>query len=696
MDQVTEEIAHFIGLFHTTIEQGRLRQDYTEFKAVQAAEAPPPEPGVVNVSFRSSYTLNDPEPELRYIPFSAEVVGAAAHTHVGHTPPYVPIPTSLLGGIQPFLPPGGISASTQTVIVEYVIAPPGAFATYASQDNRLYDDDYVSVGGSGFFLSPITAAAQAMTLAALFDEATGTMPLLPAGLPGDGGEIADFVESAIDSLKDSVSGLVAGNDLVKGDGHGSDIAVTAFVAESGTALEGLYVNGAHQDELPKLSDYLPEGSPLADGSDDSGLEGPANQGVNGPSVSASGEPADGGGIIDPSVRLDAGGNTLVNTVALTNAALDGAVFAVAQDHVELNAVVQVNAWSDSDSIGRSLLEALTKPIETTVAFNLAQFERIDPGADGGTSTDAAHAPFPQYWAVTEITGDLIFINWSQQFNFVMDRDVHVMASSGVTTTVTTGENLAFNDISIHDLGNYYDLVLVGGSLYDANLVLQTNVMLDDDLVGTVHGFQASGEMQFSTSGNLLWNQASITNVGGAGRFEALTNDYRAALDNCATGTNDMPEGVLHDEAFAGLSLLRVLYVSGNVCDLQYVSQTNVLGDGDEVALAMNEAAAVAGADWTVSTGSNVLVNSASIFDLDTTGKTYVGGEQYSDELLIQSDIIRTDQVAGARDADALVNEAVVFLGDGLLGADHLNSYGDIGDAGAAQPAYHDIMQTVVS
>src|SRR5690606_13509352 len=237
------------------------------------------------------------EPRLRASPLPAEVVGAAAHTHVGHTPPYVPIPTSLLGGIQPFLPPGGISASTQTVIVEYVIAPPGAFATYASQDNRLYDDDYVSVGGSGFFLSPITAAAQAMTLAALFDEATGTMPLLPAGLPGDGGEIADFVESAIDSLKDSVSGLVAGNDLVKGDGHGSDIAVTAFVAESGTALEGLYVNGAHQDELPKLSDYLPEGSPLADGSDDSGLEGPANQGVNGPSVSASGEPADGGGII---------------------------------------------------------------------------------------------------------------------------------------------------------------------------------------------------------------------------------------------------------------------------------------------------------------------------------------------------------------------------------------------------------------
>src|SRR5690606_9967781 len=191
---------------------------------------------------------------------------------------------------------------------------------------------------------------------------------------------------------------------------------------------------------------------------------------------------------------------------------------------------------------------------------------------------------------------LIFMNWVQQFNFVMDDDVHVIASSGVTTAVTTGTNEAFNEISLNEIGYYYDLILVGGSIYDANIITQMNVMLDDDIVGGANGFHTAGQGSASTGSNLLWNEAKIVNIGGADRFEALPGHYRNALDDFASGKQEIADGILDDDAFMDLAGLRVLYVSGSIYDLQYVSQTNVLGDADQVAAVMHTAAAGASAD----------------------------------------------------------------------------------------------------
>jgi len=39
LDRTSESIAHFSGLFEKTLEEARLRQEYTEFKAIQKKEA---------------------------------------------------------------------------------------------------------------------------------------------------------------------------------------------------------------------------------------------------------------------------------------------------------------------------------------------------------------------------------------------------------------------------------------------------------------------------------------------------------------------------------------------------------------------------------------------------------------------------------------------------------------------------------
>jgi hypothetical protein len=279
---------------------------------------------------------------------------------------------------------------------------------------------------------------------------------------------------------------------------------------------------------------------------------------------------------------------------------------------------------------------------------------------------------------------------------MVDNDSSVVASSfGVTTKIGTGDNQSFNDLTLADLGKYYDLILIGGNYYDANIITQTNVLLDDDVIGALSGFQTSGQGSVSTGDNLLWNNAKITTIGHDD-ISGLPVGYYDALHGLAAGGGSIPSSALQDSAFEGLSGLRVLYITGSVYDLQYVSQTNVLGDADQVAVAMNSAQANLDGNWSITTGSNALINSAQIVDVDPTGKTYVGGDHYSDELLVQTDIIRTDQVLEAKDADHLVNEAVAFLSDDMIKTNTEDPSSHLRDDVGVHAGHSDIMQSVVS
>ena len=67
------------------------------------------------------------------------------------------------------------------------------------------------------------------------------------------------------------------------------------------------------------------------------------------------------------------------------------------------------------------------------------------------------------------------------------------------------------------------------------------------------------------------------------------------------------------------------------------------------------------AEWQIVTGSNELINVAQIVDFNSTGKTYVGDHHYSDEILIQAELVSPDDSLGGQDPDVLVTEVVVFL-----------------------------------
>ncbi|MCO6049104.1 type I secretion protein [Mesorhizobium sp. RP14(2022)] len=700
LDKFSEQIAHFVGLFHLADESARHRKDYQEFRLAKAKAEHDPKDGVDQLHFRSPYDLDDPEPGLHYVPGRFDVLKEGVGS--GVSPVAIPVHDIGLRGYHPHgaRPHPFLDAELHLVRHGEVpeITPPGSTVLQLVQENFLADNDYASVGGHGLGLrNMIDSGAQLASLAKAALAADPFLSFDEHGMPAGGASIGDFIESMADTAR-----LFAAGHMDDGQTSSStsftdgNTTTTVFVA-TGEAAQGFHLNGVEAGTLPTLKDHMPLALRDAPDHSDPAASG-VSGGINGPLQSAHGEAASGGAPLpQASVEISAGGNMLVNEAFDTNKSLFGTVTAVKGDHFELNLIAQVNVYSDTDAVGETLSSWNSAP-QASATFNLASFNRIDASSPAKPVTDTT--AFPKFWAVTEISGDLTVMNWTKQLNLITDQDRMIVSSSGVTTTLSTGDNKLFNTLDFTNLGKYFDLILVGGSLIEASVIKQINVLLDDDIVGAVKSFSTSGAGQLSTHDNLLWNQAAITTIGGADRFGALSDGYRSTLDDFASGKKTLSADVLQDSAFAGLVGLRVLYISGNLYDLHYVSQTNVLGDSDQVALAMNKGLAGAGADWSVSTGSNALVNIAGIFDVDSTGKTYVGGEKYTDEILIQTDIIATNPVLGAQNADHLVNEAVVFLGDGLLGPDHgADTTGHSGAAGAnagAHAGHNDIMQSVLS
>ena len=651
MDGVTEIIAHFVGHFHTLIEQARMREAYDKFLAAKADQLDHEELPFITAQFDARFQLGSYVPELDYEPPAPELVPVVPWSYVSFVPPDLPELTGKFYAQWPALlqlAPASIAISYITKTILPDVEPLGSIGNYLVQKISLTDNDYFSVGGSGLVFSP--EAVDNDLLLDFASQALSISPIADPVLPGSTDAVIDFISIAIEAFESYDPSSAP---------EGADVFVT-----KSTTLEGDYLNGELVDELPILSDYY-----------DPALPGEEIAPVGQKYVQAEGNVQ-----IEASVTLEAGGNALVNAATVKSFWTAATVTAVVGSHFELNAIIQINAWMDEDAVCESVSGWLDHDAAATKAFNLASFARYDTHEEMRQPGD--DPTFPKHWVVERIDGDVMIVNWLQQFVFMSDNDIGILASSGVTTSVIAGDNMSINQISLFEMAFAYDLIVIGGNVYDANIIQQLNVLFDNDVIGAVNGFTTTGNGTASTSGNLLWNEASINNVGGATRFEGLPDAYKAFADSLALGGKGAAGDVLTDSAFAGLGALKVLYISGDLIKLNYVGQTNILGDSDQIALAMNALHPVADANWTLKTGDNALINVAAISDLDSLGKTYVGGEQYSQDILIQAEFISASpDLLGARDPNALVNEAVAFLVD-----DTADDYAD--GKSSLDPGYH--------
>jgi hypothetical protein len=630
VDQITEEISHFIGAFHLSLEEARLREAYQDFSHYTTSH------GISSLlveqtPFAAPYDLLGYDPSLYYRPV-APGFPSAATSDLPNGAAVVVDGLSLrlprVEGVDPeFTAIQGANGRPTLPSIE----PPGSVASYVFQHIHLSDNDVFSVGNHGLPLSHSSMSVWQDVIDAA-QPLLSFSPLSAIEAPGSAIEMIELVKSVSETLENAAS---------------SDMA--PHVVAQGQTLAGTYVNGVLAEETPKLEDYH---SFEEDGDELDGNAGFA-----------------GGDLAPATVTVSLGANTIVNDAVLNTLWTAGKVTAVVGDHTEVNVIIQVNAIWDEDEIGSELAGwSQGGQDHPNDLFNIANFTR-----DGGTSgTAPAHYPadlYPAYATVTNITGDLMIFNWIEQMIFMSDSDMGIVSASGGYTTIIGGENTAINHTSIFEFGFEYDLIIIGGSVYDANIIQQINILFDNDTAIGADGFHTSGSGSFASSGNLLWNQASIHLVGAADRFSGLSDDYREAATSHASGTTTFSDAIMHDPAFAGLPALRVLHIHGDLIKLQYIKQTTIVGDNDQITLAMDMIKPNAGADWAVATGGNTLINNAAIHDLDSFGKTYVGGQQYSQETLIQANFISSKPEIYGQDASVLASEAVLFLDDSMLGPD---------------------------
>ena len=628
-DTTTEIIAHFLGYFEIAVDGMRQRMAY---EAIEAEPEPLPEdPQLeqVAVDIAQKYSFTSYAPGVEYVPPSWAIRGEAAVEPLSAPAPVIVIAPDI------FLPP---LPSLQQPMGDMpplpLIGPePGSVIALFKQSIVLSDNDIVVLGqydgplvfqsgaGEGIVLMHAAAAEVSAPVTAMRElHSTDDVPLLV-------GQVVQVI------------GGLAGDEAPPD--------TTVEVVET---IEGNYVNGAETEEIPDLQEALPEH--LQDIVEDDDEETDETE-VAAAQVTIAGDDA------PDSVTLEAGGNLMVNEAAFFNAGLTGSIFAIDGDLHQLDAIIQTNAYCDTDTVDGAFPGAGQNAPGTTATYNAAAFIQEVRDATG-EAAEAKPGVFPTNWQVSVVTGDVVFIEWLTQFSFMSDQDMSVLSSSGTSTLVTSGENVGLNGVSFVNIGLHFDLILIGGNLYDANIVVQTNVLYDNDTVELLADGSV-GHGSLSTSGNLMWNQATIHNVGPTEFEEDMPHAFDEAMERIEDGDLSMPSAFATDGMFEGYSMLKVLYIEGSVYDLRYVEQTNVLGDADYVAAQQAQLLdAHPETEWDVSTGSNALVNIATIKDHDGLGNTaYVDGEVYSDAILIQADIIAAE--SEDESSEQLVTEVIAFL-----------------------------------
>ncbi len=411
-----------------------------------------------------------------------------------------------------------------------------------------------------------------------------------------------------------------------------------------TGHEGIFINGERADSAPDIAKLIEDTRSGPDLSEDQPL-------------------------------LQTGGNLSANQAGLLNVGHLGAVTVVKGDWYEVNSIRQLNIHADQDSV-EGLGEAVNVAIaDTTKSYNIASFERIDATPNGRPAFDPRDS-LPAHYKVDVIEGNLEIANFLRQVKLTLDGDQVVLSAMESTVRATTGGNESFNIASLSKLLGSYDLVIVGGSVYEGNFIQQINILNDSDrIVSDVAGTGGS----LSTSGNLLVNHASIVNVGGLSDFTGFSAEMRDLVSAFEKGQGHGDPDLGADLAFLAGRNIRVLYISGDVIETNVISQINILDDADTVRMADGTLARLANvlapeAQWTVTTGGNALLNEAKIVDLDDAGHVrFLGGEYYSGSMLLQADLVASGPDIQTFDTGRLVPELIAFVSDIQGdGANHLS------------------------
>jgi hypothetical protein len=550
--------------------------------------------------------------------------------------------------------------------------------TVTLQSIILHDDDTYGDAEAAGFMSVGLFHAQLEAAIALSELLTPwTHETLAQDILGDPAEAVEF--------RDALETLALPN-----------IAGASLSLVSDDAVYAIHVDGVAVEEMPEFDDLLPayikakhdaaeKEEEMEDAADD--LSG---YGKDNPGLFESNE-----GFIDSFAlsghNVTAGANETHNIVDLHTSWIDAGVIAVGGDVVMLNAISQINVLSDLNFLNGYAQGGASA---SSNAINVASMVVNQLQVDDEEGDSIAPGGLPVTWNLEHYEGDVTITNLIKQFTFATDNDQLNLTFTANSTAIVTGENQTYNFAHAGEFGFGYDLILVGGSMISLNLINQTNVLLDNDYFSG----EGLGWASISDGDNLLYNEATITQDGADTQIDML-QEFKDALESLAAGAADLAAAVTNNSLFEGLQTLKVLYIDGNLTQMNIVDQINYLGDQDQVHMAQDAMmSALDEVPVSITTGSNLMTNTAEILSSGYDSQIMAGGSYYSDALLYQAELIDTDADPLGVSVTALASEAVAFLADDMISA----SVSEQLDAGGLDPDAHtggptfDVMQTMTA
>jgi hypothetical protein len=349
--------------------------------------------------------------------------------------------------------------------------------------------------------------------------------------------------------------------------------------------------------------------------------------------------------------LETGGNKAVNTAVIADLNEATGTLIVLGDYYETNAIIQANVSSDNDQVLPGSENASQAITGDNLALNIATLVAEEVAGKRGDGISAKGLDVD----VTIAEGDLFDVKSLVQRNWISDNDEAIQTTSDAFSATYVGGNTQGNAARFVDLA-HYDVIIVLGDYHDFNMISQTNVVLDDDILGSPAGGPGSAGGAQHGGRNHLVNDASIENHGSRG-FKDVTDDLEDLIDTI--GGRGLPS--LDDwSGFAGSASgrLDVLVVRGDYWDINVISQTNVITDADVGLQHLSEGG---GSQW-MNTGGNDAHNIAKIVDMGGIFDQYLGGEHYTDAVMIQAEYIDASSTVVNNDTMALVSEAVAYTG----------------------------------
>lgn len=628
IDKTSEIVAHFIGVFEMTTDGSRLRTEIDAFRHKPDQDLKFEDLSPLTTLSRAPYALEGYAPGLTPFWFSPE-----AQMPIPLNNLHVPAPFRFHGpkknpNIENQNDPEMSGFGTQSIGV--MSRAPDTAVIVSHQANYLVDHDFYGDIDSAIFVSPKVLDQQ---LDALWDNA---QVIMPAAM---GNPVALVAEpsSMGETLK---NGFLATATAAQAMG-----ATATFL--SGADVAHVTVNGVAQDDMPNLGDalpvYLQDKNEAAATQDDSAVETfPAASG-NAASAASYFDVDDGHNIV-------AGGNMAINETSIVALHVDAPVIAVMGDVTAVSLISQVNVIRDHNSGATNL-----SPDNTSInAAMFAATHSLTP------ETPASFAYPPDVTVfVTQVDADFISVNWMHQYNYMSDHDTAQITFSGEDTFLDFGDNVLFNNASILEFTQGYDLIFIGGDMYDLSSIVQTNLLFDDDTVSLA----GAGPYTASMSDNLVYNTASIQS-SSIDTYVTMDDIFAQMGGDLAGGATTLSDQVQNHDVFDGHIPLNVLYISGNFMNISAIEQTNIVGDADQIQLEIDALLAQSDAIVTTTTGSNAGVNLASIHNYGVDSTIMVGGEVYDDLLLYQAELIDTD--AQPLGAAPLATEAVAFLADDMI------------------------------